>query len=939
MARAFRAARDAPDKDFIKLVDFEPYDPSYHLPASFIASPIYDGTQKVGVLLFQMPIGKINEIMTFRKKWEEVGLGKSGESYLVGQDYKMRSNSRFLADELDERIRKMGTTILIKEIHTEGIEDALKGNSDTRIFPDYRGVSVLSAYSPLKIEDVHWVIVSEIDEAEAFGLVNSLKNLMLVIAGIATIAVIVLSIRIARSITNPIAKLRDAAVRVGKGDLDTQIEVTSSDEVGELATSFKKMTEDLRKTTVSRDYVDSIIKNMMGALMVVTPEGAIKTVNQATLDLLGYTEDELLDESVNLVVEEKAVFEDLVQKGLVSSVETTYLGKNGKKIPVLFSGSVMCGDDGKIQRIVSVALDITRRKRAQNKITHLNVVLRAIRSVNQLIVREKDRDRLLQGVCDGLIETRGYHHAWIVLMDESGNFVIGSQAGLEERFSSVIDRLKGGQIVECAKKALTQTSVKITKRFSDTCGDCPLVNQYKDGEAMTIRLQYQNKVYGIISVSVPVGMAKDEEEQALFQEVAQDIAFALRNMEMEEKHKKAEKKIKEYAEELKIRNLELKVETEKVTEADRLKSEFLANMSHEIRTPLSAISGAAYLLNKSSLSSEQRELCNIVAQSEKHLLQLINDILDLARIEAGEVRLEWEEFSLKETLKELISGFKLEAEKKGIKLDLVYPSHLPTRISAGKGKITQIVSNFLSNALKFTEEGSIEVMVDKEADSKIQILIKDTGVGIAEEKLSHIFNKFYQIDGTIRRKYSGTGLGLTIVKELAHILGGKIEVKSELKKGSTFSFSFPYRSIEEKVEEIVPDKEQTKLKPKIKGKAKKDINILIAEDDDFNYYIIDRFLKDYTTTRAKDGKDVLEKIEKTKYDLILMDIQMPEMDGLTATRKIREKNKDLPIIALTAKAMQGDEEKCLSAGCTDYISKPITPDELRMKVDRYTAGR
>jgi len=191
------------------------------------------------------------------------------------------------------------------------------------------------------------------------------------------------------------------------------------------------------------------------------------------------------------------------------------------------------------------------------------------------------------------------------------------------------------------------------------------------------------------------------------------------------------------------------------------------------------------------------------------------------------------------------------------------------------------------------------------------------------------------VNGTTKRKYKGTGLGLTIVKGLVNFLGGEIKAQSTLKKGSTFSFSFSYRT----VEKIIPDKAQDKALFKIKQKLRADINILIAEDDDFNYYIIDRFLKDYTITRAKDGKDVLERIEKKKYDLVLMDIQMPEMDGLTATRKIREKNKDLPIVALTAKAMKGDEEKSLAAGCTDYISKPIAPDELTAKIEQYSVKR
>ena len=405
------------------------------------------------------------------------------------------------------------------------------------------------------------------------------------------------------------------------------------------------------------------------------------------------------------------------------------------------------------------------------------------------------------------------------------------------------------------------------------------------------------------------------------------------------KRKKAEQEMQAYAQELVVMNKQLKVETKRAKESDRLKSEFLANMSHEIRTPLTAISGASRLLNESSLSSEQRKLCDIIAQSGRNLLELINDILDLAIIETGEAKLEEEEFSLRETLKKLIPGFKLEAKEKGIELDLIYSDSLPLRIISDEGKLIQILSNLITNALKFTEKGKVEVRLESLADSKISIFIKDTGIGISKAKLPYIFNKFYQVNGTLRRQYQGTGLGLTIVKGLVDVLGGEIEVESTSKKGSTFSFSFPYRPVVEEVEETAPDKAQDKALLKVKQKERGDINILIAEDDDFNYYVIDRFLKDYTTSRAKDGKDVLEKIEKKRFDLILMDIQMPEMDGFTATRKIREKNKDLPIIALTAKAMKGDEERCLEAGCTDYISKPITPDELRAKIDKYAGKR
>jgi len=231
---------------------------------------------------------------------------------------------------------------------------------------------------------------------------------------------------------------------------------------------------------------------------------------------------------------------------------------------------------------------------------------------------------------------------------------------------------------------------------------------------------------------------------------------------------------------------ELKVETEKAKEADRLKSEFLANVSHEIRTPLSTIKGAAYLLNKSSLSEEQRRFCSMIRDSGEHLLRIINDILDLARIEAEQAKLEEKELSLKELVEKTVFGFEFRAKRKGLELNTIYPSDLPLEIRADEGKLSQVLTNLVDNALKFTQQGKVEVKLEKLADLNIRLQVKDTGIGISEQKLSRIFEKFYQVDGTSRRKYEGTGLGLTIVRELAKLMAGKIEARSRLGKGSTF---------------------------------------------------------------------------------------------------------------------------------------------------------
>lgn len=646
----------------------------------------------------------------------------------------------------------------------------------------------------------------------------------------------------------------------------------------------------------SEEKLRNILNFCLGAITVTDLKGTIIECNKATLQMHGFSvKKELIGKKAfDLVAgkDRQRALENMkktLKEGFVKNVEYTLLTKDGTEFPAELSASVVRDSSGRVASLIAITSDITLRKRMEETL-------------------RIERDRLqavTQNIGVGLAVISKDHR------------ILWANEILKQMFGKVEGKM----------------CYSMYNQRTDLCPGCGLEDIVEAGRDRVVHEQEAKDCNGntiwLEIVSTPI---EDKEGS---------ITGALQVIVPITRRKKTEQETQAYAQELMVMNEQLRAETKKAKESVRLKSEFLANMSHEIRTPLTAISGAAHLLDKSSLSSEQKKLCRMIRQSEEHLLQLIDDILDLARIEAGEVRLEEKEFSLKETLEELIPGFKLGAKEKGLKLDLVYPDSLPSKIVSDKGKLVQILSNLISNALKFTEKGKVEVRLEGLTDSKIQVFIKDTGIGILKEKLPTIFNKFYQVDGTLRRKYKGTGLGLTIVKGLVDFLGGEIEVKSELKKGSTFSFSFSYHPVEEKVEVVAQDKDKAQDKAlfKMEQKARDDINILVAEDDDFNYYIIERFLKDYTTSRAKDGKDALERIEKKSYDLILMDIQMPEMDGLTAARKIREKNLNLPIIALTAKAMKGDEERCLAAGCTDYISKPIAPDELIARIERYTVRR
>ncbi|GAJ15677.1 unnamed protein product, partial [marine sediment metagenome] len=249
----------------------------------------------------------------------------------------------------------------------------------------------------------------------------------------------------------------------------------------------------------------------------------------------------------------------------------------------------------------------------------------------------------------------------------------------------------------------------------------------------------------------------------------------------------------------------------------------------------------------------------------------------------GQGGLEEKDFCLKDLVEKTVLTFDLRAKAKGLRLNVIYSADLPVEIRADQRKLTEILHNLMDNALKFTEEGEVKVRLAKLSDSRIRLQVKDTGIGVSEKEVWRLFDKFYRAGGASSRKYKGTGLGLTLVKELARLMAGEIEVKSRLAEGSTFSFTFPYKPVGQRT---VPRKDRAELEPKVTQRSAKDINILIAEDDDSCYYVMARFLRDYTTSRAVNGKDVLEKTKNKSYDLVLMDIQMPELDGLEATREI-----------------------------------------------------
>jgi signal transduction histidine kinase len=377
----------------------------------------------------------------------------------------------------------------------------------------------------------------------------------------------------------------------------------------------------------------------------------------------------------------------------------------------------------------------------------------------------------------------------------------------------------------------------------------------------------------------------------------------------------------------------LRLAIQRAEESEKAKQMFLANMSHEIRTPMNAIIGFATLLEESGLTSKQKEWIMPIKYSGDNLLRIINDILDFSKIEAGRLELDERELNIRKLVKSCVDTFRPKAKEKKLKLDFLIDEKIPKLVKGDQLRINQILLNLLSNAIKFTPQGSVYLHIGLNGIQKgiadIQFSVSDTGIGIPKEKHSTIFESFSQASNSITNTYGGTGLGLSISQKLVELQGGKMKMESIEGSGSVFSFNIPLNIIEERhdVQEnytTVHSKEQLSS-----------IKVLLVEDNELNQHIAKLVLEKYhiQVDIADDGKIAIEKLTKEKYDVVLMDIQMPVMNGYETTQFIRNKmSLNIPIIAMTAHAFKEERDRCYAAGMNDYLSKPFKQEVLIQKI-------
>lgn len=655
-------------------------------------------------------------------------------------------------------------------------------------------------------------------------------------------------------------------------------------------------------------------EGLLDAYVRVDRQGRIVEWNKAYLELTGYSEDEVVTLTYGDITPsmwhqmENRVIETVLKRGYSDLYEKEYVRKDGSLVPIELRTYLVTDEVGHPDGFWAIIRDISYRKQAESRI---------LQAERQSTLSEKLFESLLNAIPDVIGVQKP--DQTVIFYNEAGYKMLGLNP----------DDIKGKKCYQlightnpcdvCATRIVLQT--KKPERVEKFV---PEMNVWIEASSYPV-LSGNGEIEFIIEHLRDITDRKNAEQRIL--ETDRKLK------EQNEEYMALNEELNEANQRMREINEKLMIATEKAQESDRLKSAFLANMSHEIRTPMNGIIGFCQLLQQPNISKEQiSTFSNIIVNSGHHLLSIINDIIDISKIEAGQVSVNHLPVSAKDLVQNVISLFNASAMQKGLEIQNASKNAADCILLSDDVKIAQVLNNLVNNAVKFTEKGRIDVGYANEG-KYIRFWVSDTGIGIAPEYHSIIYDRFRQVEGANPNSLKGTGLGLSISKSLVELLGGKIWHESELGKGTTFHFSIP------NIKTTKPSKQSYDTMDQPEVIDLKGAKILLAEDDHVNMLLLKRTLENANAKVfvAKNGLEVLKILEdQSDITLVLMDIKMPEMDGIEATRVLKLKYPGLPVIAQTAYALPDERKKAIQAGCDDYITKPINIDGLYRIILKWT---
>jgi PAS domain S-box-containing protein len=629
--------------------------------------------------------------------------------------------------------------------------------------------------------------------------------------------------------------------------------------------------------------------------------------------------------------EERALYEPVLRRAIESGgyyeLEHRILNeRTGQYDWIQTRGRIFRDGAGVPARMLSMVVDITTRKRAEERLKHLNAVLRGIREVNQLIGRARDRDELIRESVRILVEARGFRSAWIALDRGDGRLGPFAAAGFSLPDEELIPYLHDGRQPRILDCAVEDRGVFIAPCPCGTsarlCPPSPPGEKKAEGAIYALPLEFDGARFGFLTVALPAAMAYDEEEHDLFRDLGGDLAFALHSFRLRDEREEAME--------------ELRLARDQAESANRAKDEFLAVMSHEMRTPLNPIVGFTHLLLDEADDPSAREYLQTILASSERLLILIDDILDYTRLSSRSLELNLRRCHLHDLCQQALEDVRSQGAHLSLEFTADPPGLSPvppeTWVHADSQILLRLLDNFLSNACKYTPEGRVCLELGQseggDGTTLYTFAVRDTGPGIPRERQEELFLPFVQIDSSYRRRHGGVGLGLAICRRLVDHLGGEIGIESEPGKGSRFWFRVALE-----LSPCEPPPAGATVPEYRRARPLRGRELLVVEDNPQNAEILRLVLEQAggTVTTASNGLEGVALMEGRSFDLVLMDIALPDIDGHEAARRIRAREGPgaaTPIVAISAHVDQADRRLSEEAGMVDHLAKPVRPADL-----------